>query len=478
MNMQKMTKKQLIENYKTLQNEVETLKSDQQNIRAGKIIEYLPDAIIIESTDRIILQVNLKFCELFDIKTHPDEFKNMDSHKAAEEASYLFEDSAGFIERIDAILARGKPVYNEELELKDGRVFERDYVPFNLNNDRLEHMWHYRDITGRKKTEALIRKSEERFKNIFESLSNIPVQGYDRNRRVIYWNPASEKTYGYSKQEALGEKLEDLIIPKALQKTVVNGIERWLNEGIPVSPSEMLLKHKDGSDVPVFSSHVMITNTSGQKEMYCIDVDMSAKQQAEQQLADSEAKYRTLVEQSLQGMIIAQKNPLRIAFASKPMEAIGGYTVEELEAFTPEQLTELIHPKDRAEFFLNFEKRLNGKEFLPIQEYRIIHKNGRSRWCELYSTKIDLQDGPAIQATFVDITRRKEAEKALHQSEERYRTLVEDSPLAIVVHSKGKILYINPAALKLIGARSAEDLLGQSVMDFVHSDYRDLAKER
>ncbi|MBD3226452.1 MAG: PAS domain S-box protein [Caldithrix sp.] len=478
MNLERLTQKELVNKCKSLQRENETLKSDQQNIRACKVIEHLPDAILIESTDRVILQVNQKFCELFDIDTPSSEFKNRDSHKAAKEASYLFEDSAGFIKRIDAILARGKPVYNEELELKDGRVFERDYVPFNVDNDQFEHIWHYRDITGRKRTEALIRKSEERFQNIFEATINVPVQGYDRNRRVIYWNPASEKTYGYSKQEALGKKLEDLIIPQAMQQTVVNGIERWLHEGIPVPPEEMLLKHKDGSDVPVYSSHVMITNTSGQKEIFCIDVDMSAIQQAEQQLADSEAKYRTLVEQSLQGMIIAQNNPLRITFASKPMEAIGGYSVEELETFTPEQLTELIHPEDRAEFLRNFERRLNGQDFSPIQEYRIIHKSGRSRWFELYSTKIDLQDGPAIQATFVDITRRKEAENALHESEERYRTLVEDSPLAIVVHGKGKILYINPAALKLIGARSAEDLLGQSVMDFVHSDYRDLAKER
>jgi len=134
-----------------------------------------------------------------------------------------------------------------------------------------------------KRTEEALRESEDRFKSIFETTENIPVQGYDSNRNVIYWNPASEKTYGYSKGEAMGKKLEDLIIPEHMREKVIQDINLWVNEGVSISPSELVLRHKNGGDVNVYSSHVMITNYRGEKEMYCIDVSLTDLKKAEEE---------------------------------------------------------------------------------------------------------------------------------------------------------------------------------------------------
>jgi PAS domain S-box-containing protein len=68
--------------------------------------------------------------------------------------------------------------------------------------------------------------------------------------------------------------------------------------------------------------------------------------------------------------------------------------------------------------------------------------------------------------------------KALMESEERYRSLVERSPDAIVVHRKGRFIYVNPAAVELWGATSAQDLIGRSILDVVHPDYHDHVRER
>ncbi len=91
----------------------------------------------------------------------------------------------------------------------------------------------------------------------------------------------------------------------------------------------------------------------------------------------------------------------------------------------------------------------------------------------------DRQHRPTgIRGVVRDITEQKLAENGLRDSEERYRRLVELSPEAIVVHSRSKIVYVNPAALRLWGASQPEEILGKSILDIVHPDGHDLVRSR
>ena len=137
------------------------------------------------------------------------------------------------------------------------------------------------DISDRKRTEAALEESEQRFRKLFESTPKIAVQGYNRHRQVIYWNKASEALYGYTKTEAIGQTLEDLIIPSEMRPQVAADVAAWLVEGRPIPASELSLMRKDGSRVMVFSSHLMLTNALGEPEMYCVDVDLNDLKQAE-----------------------------------------------------------------------------------------------------------------------------------------------------------------------------------------------------
>ena len=101
--------------------------------------------------------------------------------------------------------------------------------------------------------------SEARFHKLFDDTQAMSIQGYRVDGSVVYWNAASEKIYGYSASEAIGRSLFDLIIPQDMRDEVKQ-VVAWMfdnEEGIP--PARLNLKHKDGSTVPVYSSHTVVS---------------------------------------------------------------------------------------------------------------------------------------------------------------------------------------------------------------------------
>lgn len=131
---------------------------------------------------------------------------------------------------------------------------------------------------------ANLRRSEQNFYELIESLPMVAVQGYDRNRRVIYWNDASRRIYGYTREEAEGQLLEDLIIPANMRNIVIKAHEDWLEKNISIPAAELELRHKDGHNVPVYSSHVMIKQDTGECEMFCVDICLAEQKEARQEL--------------------------------------------------------------------------------------------------------------------------------------------------------------------------------------------------
>lgn len=131
---------------------------------------------------------------------------------------------------------------------------------------------------------------------LFDAVNAISVQGYDEQRRVIYWNKGSELLYGYSQEEAIGKKIEDLIIPDSMRDFVITAHRNWVGNNIEIPASEIILKDNKGDDVAVFSSHVMFTNKHNRKQMYCIDIDLADVKQAQANVTFSENMLKTIFE--------------------------------------------------------------------------------------------------------------------------------------------------------------------------------------
>ncbi|MFC1467245.1 ATP-binding protein [Verrucomicrobiota bacterium] len=112
---------------------------------------------------------------------------------------------------------------------------------------------------------------EQLINNIFDNMRSVAVRGYNKNREVIFWNKVSEEFYGYSEEEALGQKFEELIMPGFAAQAA----KGWEEKRIPIPAAEFALKHKEGHLVPVFSSPAGFNNPNGEFEIYCLDIDLS-----------------------------------------------------------------------------------------------------------------------------------------------------------------------------------------------------------
>jgi diguanylate cyclase (GGDEF)-like protein/PAS domain S-box-containing protein len=165
-----------------------------------------------------------------------------------------------------------------------------------------------RDVTDLKRAEEALIESEHRFKTIFENIPAISVQGYDKHRRVIYWNRASEAVYGYTREQALGRQLEELIIPKPMREAVIGLINAWTQGGPAIPSAELTLRDADGLPVEVYSSHVMLKSTSGEPEMYCIDINIAERKKAEHALRANEAFLRTIIDEIPDPLILKDEH--------------------------------------------------------------------------------------------------------------------------------------------------------------------------
>ena len=129
-----------------------------------------------------------------------------------------------------------------------------------------------------------LHDSEVRFRSMMEDIAGVAAQGYAMDGTVTFWNHASEKLYGYSAEEAMGNNLLDLIIPPKMHDGMKAAMAEMLEKGQAIPAGELLLKAKDGSLVPVFSSFALVQPVGGPAELFCLDIDLTERKKMEDQV--------------------------------------------------------------------------------------------------------------------------------------------------------------------------------------------------
>jgi diguanylate cyclase (GGDEF)-like protein/PAS domain S-box-containing protein len=301
---------------------------------------------------------------------------------------------------------------------------------------------------------------EKRFRSITENAREW-IWEVDEKGKYTYASPVVEKILGYSPNEILGKYFFDLFHPEdrePLKKAAFDVFKKkesfrdFINRNI----------HRTGSIVWLSTSGTPILDRKGNLIGYRgADFDITKRMEAEEFIRESENKYKILVEQSVQGIVIGQGTPPKIAFVNSAMSEILGYSLDELYNLSPKEVKKLVHPEDQTLFFTRYQDRLEGKDAPDHYEVRAVRKDGAVRWVEIYSSLIEYKGKPAVQAVFLDITDRKKTEEAFRKSEEQYRTLQSNIPVAVFrtsAASTGGIISSNPALAKMFGYKDPDSM--------------------
>ncbi len=333
---------------------------------------------------------------------------------------------------------------------KPDEYTESDVATVNLLADLA---W---DIAEGKRAENELRQSEGRLRQLFDKISSIAVQGYGPDGTVRLWNQASEKIYGYTKEEALGRNLVDLIIPPEIRAAVKADIQQMIESGQGHPSEELSLMRKDGSRVSVYSNHTVIETTGVGKELYCIDIDLSERKLFEEALRDSEEKYRQLFEAESDAIFLIDNETGHIYEANSAASRIYGYSREELLRLRNVDLS--AEPD-------NTRKAMQQQVVnIPTRWHR--KKDGTVFPVEISASHLTWKGRPIHIAAIRDITERKKIEDALQESEVQYRLMFQNNPHPMWVYDLETLMFleVNDAAITYYGY-SREEFLQMTIMD-------------
>jgi len=259
--------------------------------------------------------------------------------------------------------------------------------------------------------------SENRFRTLFEELPGA-IQGYDSERRVTFWNKASERLYGYTADEArAGRRLEDLILPPGMRDQAVEGIDRWIRDGEPIPPGELELMDHRGNPVPVYSTHLLMRDEQGRPELFCMDTDLRELRAAEAELTREKTRETRIVENA--PVIILLLDPTgRILSYNRYMERLSGYPIEETRG--RDWFTTFLPPGEAGATRSFFERTLSDVK-TEGHVNAIVTRSGEERLIEWFNEALPDPDGRCAEMLSIglDITERTRMEADRQDLERR-----------------------------------------------------------
>lgn len=329
------------------------------------------------------------------------------------------------------------------------------------------------DITAEKLAQAALAESEQKFVLMFDKVAHLSVQGYKQDGTIVFWNQANETLFGYTREEAIGAKIWDLVIPAHdvgnFKSELINNISNEQH-----SATEMLMKRKDGTLIPIFSNQTVLKRIGNDAELFSINIDLTEQKKASETIEKARA--------DLQFKVNEQTCLFQIAHLINQE-----YHTKELLEKAVELISAGLQKLENCIVQIKFEDKVyfskrhsRSNPLLKIIKHSLAGKPFEiSIFCNTSSSssleKVDKlsNDVKIFVETVVETLLlgidQIDAKQNLVKSEHRLTTILNTEPECVKVVSKdGRLLSMNQAGLRMIESDNAESLFGQLITNLVH----------
>lgn len=344
-----------------------------------------------------------------------------------------------------------------EYEFPDGR---KAYYEVNIYPVPEGILCISKDITEKVENRKKIENNEKRLKTIIENMP-VMLDAFNDNGQIIAWNKECEKVTGYSAEEIMNYP-DPLSLLYPDQDYLEKMNQDLTKNDFTFRKKEWKLTAKDGTE------RIIIWNNNSRQfpiqdwTFWATGIDITDRKKAENALKDSELRWKFAVEGNKDGLWDWNLLTNEVFFSEQWKKMLGYENHEMLNRL--DEWDKRLHPDDKEKAYEDINRHIRGETDEYKNEHRILCKDGSYKWIldrgKIISYTTDNKPERMI-GTHSDITHRKLAEKALRESEAKFREIYYESPIGIELYNeRGELISANKQCLKIFGIVDANEIQG------------------
>ncbi|TFG05523.1 MAG: PAS domain S-box protein, partial [Promethearchaeota archaeon] len=356
----------------------------------------------------------------------------------------------------------GEGIHESRVRHKDGHYiwFEIKVKLFKDENGNQKYLFISRNIDERKRAEQALRESEEKYRLISENANDL-IGVLNKKFEYEYLNEETFlQTLGYEKDDLIGECALDYIHPEDVN-SAANRLKKGFESGH--GSAEVRFKHKKGHWVWIEAKGKIFIDNNGEEKALIISRNITERKRTQKLLKASKERYRHLFEKSpnkillldYSGIFLEVNTPFLEYFGYKREDLIGK-DFREIKNFSSKSIS----------LYKTIYNGVLAKGFFDPIEFQVGDKNDIKKWMEIRASVIEVEGINIIQVIIQDVDERKKIELALKESEEKFRTITEESQMGIAVLQDDVIKYVNERMANMYGY-SVEEILSWKALEFL-----------
>jgi len=441
--------------------ELETIRAALVRAEAHTraIIDAAQEGVVLFDTKGIVQEFNPQASAIFGWSPQEVVGRNLADFAVPPRLHHVF------AKHLESAFRQGRDPLHDFMEVyalrRNGEEFALEISTSVIETPRGKFLSTFcRDITERKRAEMALHESESRLQAIFNSVEAGIFVIDPETHCIVDANPPALKMVGLPDERVIGVECHKFICPADKGRCPVTDLS------LTVDNSEHILLTGEGKERAIIKT-VRPVVIAGRKLLLESFVDISDRKRAERALKERTSYLNTLIEISPLGIAVLDTEE-RIQMSNPAFERLFLYSGQELQGAN---LDELIVPTE----MLSEAKELAQRCLMGMNVHvtsRRRRKDGAGVEVEIYGVPLVMECKPkGLLALYQDVTERKRAERALHESEERYRLLFETNLAGVYRTTRGgRSLHCNQALANMLGYNSPQEVLAHPVLDFYFTD--------